>query len=125
MIILTGCFLFPNHLLKSKKFKTTQMTTEAALNVIYEGLLGENSIVVKLRNREGLDEEKYDSILEAIEVLKVAYKDQDHIPKKLALAFLDVSTYFIFDDEWYSQEEQEKFEDAGLQLVQAVDELLS
>lgn len=101
------------------------MTTEEALNVIYEGLLGEDSIQVKLRNKEGLDEEKYAAVLEAIEVLKEAYKDQDHIPKKLALAFLDVSNYFIFGDEWYSEEEQEKFEDAGLQLVQAVDELLS
>lgn len=101
------------------------MTTEEALNVIYEGLLGENSILVKLRNKEGLDEDMYGSVLEAIEVLKIAWKDQDHIPKKLALAFLDISTYFIFSDEWYSEEEQEKFEDAGLQLVQAVDDLLS
>ncbi|THU38459.1 hypothetical protein FAM09_17480 [Niastella caeni] len=101
------------------------MTTEKALNVIYEGLLGEQSILVKLRNKEGLDEEKYDLILEAIEVLKEAYKDQEYIPKKLALAFLDVSNYFIFGDEWYPEEEQEKIEDAGHQLVQAVDELLS
>lgn len=101
------------------------MTTEEALNVIFDGLLGEESILVKLRNKEGLDEEKYASVLEAIDVLKNAYKDQEYIPKKLALAFLDISNYFDFSEEWYSEEEQEKIEDAGLQLVQAADELFS
>jgi hypothetical protein len=101
------------------------MTTEEALNVIYDGLLGEQSVLVKLRNKEGLDEEKFASIIEAIDVLKIAYKDQENIPKKLALAFLDVSNYFIFSDEWYPEEEQEKIEDAGHQLTQAADELFS
>lgn len=101
------------------------MTTEEALNVIYDGLLGEQSILVKLRNKEGLDDKKFASVLEAIDLLKNAYKDQEYIPKKLGLAFLDVSNYFSFSDEWYPEEEQEKFEDAGHQLVQAADELFS
>lgn len=101
------------------------MTTEQALNEIYKGLLGEQSLLVKLRNKEGLDENIFSSILNAVETLKNEYKDTEYIPKKLALAFLDISNYFTFSDDWYSEEDQERIEDAGHQLVQAADELFS
>ena len=35
------------------------MRTERALETVYKSILGENSLIIKLRNRQGLDDEQF------------------------------------------------------------------
>jgi hypothetical protein len=99
------------------------MGRQEALDTIYQGLLGNNSIPVQLRSGKGLDKDTFLKIKIAIAFLKKEYKNKNEVPKKLALAFIDISSYFSFRDDFYSIEDQEVFEDAANELVQLANDL--
>jgi len=87
------------------------MNKDKALNVVYDYTIGDNSILVELRAGEGLNQESYKLLIEAMTKLIEEYKDQSEVPKKLALCFVDISNYFYFHEGKYTKEE-ELFEDA-------------
>ncbi|MGA3598946.1 hypothetical protein [Lysinibacillus agricola] len=88
------------------------MNKDKALNVVYDYTIGDNSILVGLRAGEGLNQESYKLLIEAMTKLIEEYKDQSEVPKKLALCFVDISNYFYFHEGKYTKEEEELFEDA-------------
>ncbi|WP_396631806.1 hypothetical protein, partial [Lysinibacillus sp.] len=71
------------------------MNKNNALNSIYENILGEHSILIQLRNGEGLNEVKYSELITAMKILIAEYKSFEVVPKKLALCFVDISNFFI------------------------------
>jgi hypothetical protein len=77
---------------------------------IYELLLGENSIPVKLRLKENVDNE-YKILLEELDKLIIKYTGEKTIPKRLSYAFLNISNYFEFSDRLYNENELENIED--------------
>jgi len=88
------------------------MNKDKALNVVYDYTIGDNSILVELRAEEGLNQESYKLLIEAMTKLIEEYKDQSEVPKKLALCFVDISNYFYFHEGKYTKAEEELFEDA-------------
>lgn len=88
------------------------MSIDEALNVVYDYTIGDHSILVELRAGEGLNQESYKLLIEAMTKLIEEYKDQSEVPKKLALCFVDISNYFYFHEGKYTKEEEELFEDA-------------
>ena len=101
------------------------MAIHEALEIINQSLLGENSLLVNLRRGDGLNDEQWQAFREAMRVVTAFYKDKDSVPKKLALAFVDVSNYFYFHEGKYTQQEANKLEDAAQEIVQMADELFS
>ncbi|WP_285395857.1 hypothetical protein [Lysinibacillus sp. fls2-241-R2A-57] len=88
------------------------MDKDKALNVVYEYTIGDNSILVELREGDGLNQESYKLLIEAMRKLIEEYKDQSEVPKKLALCFVDISNYFYFHEGVYTKVEEVLFEDA-------------
>ena len=105
--------------------KTKKMNLETALQIVDERLLGENSIPVKIRSKEKLSENEYPELITAIHFLIDYYKDTENIPRKLALAFVDISNYFFISNHNYSEKEIELFEDYGIELSRLAEELFS
>lgn len=101
------------------------MDKEKALENVYQSLLGANSLLVKMRRGDGLDDLQWKNFREAINFLTEFYKDKESVPKKLALAFVDVSNYFYFHEGKYTDEEENKLEDAAQEIVQMADKLFS
>lgn len=101
------------------------MQLSEALNNVEELLVGENSIPVKLRMHEGLDQKKFEELIESLEMLVTYYQGHDTVPKRLALAFIDVGTQFYFNEGEYSEQELEKIEDAGITLSEIANRMFS
>lgn len=98
-------------------------TLAEALDTVTELLLGETSIPVQLRMHEGLDQASFDRLVVATEYLIETYRDQDAVPKSLALAFVDISNHFFYPEGTYPEGELERIEDAGIRLSSLADEL--
>jgi len=88
------------------------MKVDAALKIVYEYTIGDNSILCSLRVGLGLNENNYNTLIEAMKILITEYSNKTEVPKKLALCFVDISNYFYFNEGKYSEEEEEKLEDA-------------
>lgn len=98
---------------------------ENALQTVYQSLLGDNSLLVKIRRGDGLNETDWEKFKQAVGILIEIYKEKEFIPKKLALAFVDVSNYFYVRQAEYSAAEEDRLEDAAQEIVQMADELFS
>lgn len=101
------------------------MKENTALEIVYEKLLGENSIPVKIRTMEKLTENEFTELVEAINFLIDYYKNSENVPKKIALAFIDISNYFFVSNLNYSEKEIELYEDYGIELSRLAEELFS
>jgi len=99
------------------------MNKNEALNFVYENILGEDSILIQLRRGEGLNEDRFNELVTAMQFLIVEYKNLDVVPKKLALSFVDISNYFYFNEDKYSLDEQDYIEDAVQKISQLANEL--
>ena len=97
----------------------------AALAVVDELLLGPDSILVRLRAREGLDPAQYATLVAAVQVLVEHYRGKAEVPKRLALAFVDISNFFYYSEEAYPTDVLERLEDAAHELTQLANELFT
>lgn len=94
------------------------MSIDDDLNTVERLLVSERSIPLQLRMREGLDEDAYNELTGAIERLTDHYASQPHVPKRLALAFVDIGTAFYYPEGAYPSDELERIEDVGQELSQ-------
>lgn len=88
------------------------MKVDEALKIVYKYTIDDNSILYSLRVGLGLNENNYNTLIEAMKILITEYSNKSEVPKKLALCFVDISNYFYFNEGKYSEEEEEKLEDA-------------
>ncbi|MBD8165262.1 hypothetical protein [Erwinia persicina] len=92
------------------------MGAERAVEGVYARLMGENAIPLKIRARKGVAAAEVSELFLAIDVLIGHYRRQDRIPKKLALAFVDIFVGFSVADDFYDQDELERYENIGIAL---------
>lgn len=59
------------------------MNKNEALHVVYENILGEHSILQQLREGGGLNKDRFNALVTAMEFLIVEYKNVDVVPKNL------------------------------------------
>jgi hypothetical protein len=102
-----------------------ETTVDAALREVDELLLGENSILLQIRARQGLDRARFDQLVKAIEVLIAHYRHRSDVPKQLALAFVDISNYFYYKEDYYPMPVLIELEDAAHKLSYLAQELFS
>jgi hypothetical protein len=94
------------------------MTTDDDIATVTRLLASDDSIPVQLRMRQGLDEEAYTELTGAIERLITHFASKPTVPKELALAFVDISNGFYYDEGAYPATELERIEDVGHELSQ-------
>ncbi|GKQ49101.1 hypothetical protein [Pseudomonas syringae] len=99
------------------------MNAESAVELVCARLVEENSIPVKIRTRNIVSDEEVGELLQAVDFLISYYKERDDIPKKLALAFVDIYVGFNVVAEFYSGIEIQRFEDIGITLQEKAYEL--
>ncbi|MDM5248716.1 hypothetical protein [Lysinibacillus sp. G4S2] len=56
------------------------MDIQEAIEIIYIGLVSENSVPVKLRTNRELDSDLLNHVREALDVLTQYYKDKETVP---------------------------------------------
>ena len=72
------------------------MDIEQAIETIYTGLVSEESVPVKLRAFRELDREMLGQVQEALSFAIEYYKGKSLVPKKLAMAMVDIFGAFCF-----------------------------
>jgi hypothetical protein len=93
------------------------MDEQGAIDIIYEGLVGKDSLPVKLRTGKGLDRKQLQQVKDAIGFLNERWKSQETVPKRVAAAFVDIQTAMQWGSSLYSEAEQNEIEDAANELV--------
>ena len=88
------------------------MNIEQAVELIYTGLVSEESVPVKLRAYHELDRELLAQVQEALDFAIEYYKGEPLIPKKLAAALVDIYGAFYFNS-GFSENELRELEDIG------------
>jgi hypothetical protein len=101
------------------------MEVADALNLVYECLLGENSLPLQLRMQQGLDEKRFAELTVALRVLIAHYRSKHEVPKQLALCMVDIYGAFSFKEGFYEAEESNRIEDAGILLQELATELFT
>ena len=94
------------------------MNIEQAVELIYTGLVSEESVPVKLRAYHELDRELLAQVQEALDFAIEYYKGEPLIPKKLAAAL----GAFYFNS-GFSENELRELEDIGMDLQEKSIEL--
>jgi hypothetical protein len=102
-----------------------KMNAENALKIVFDKLLGDDSIPVRLRVKKSISDDEYDLLYEALDFLAVVYANEKTIPKMLGLALMDVYGMFSFKEGMYSEEKREKLEDIGIELQEKAITLFS
>ena len=98
------------------------MNIEQAVELIYTGLVSEESVPVKLRAFHELDRELLAQVQEALDFAIEYYKGEPLIPKKLAAALVDIYGAFYFNS-GFSENELRELEDIGMDLQEKSIEL--
>ena len=94
------------------------MDIEQAIETIYTGLVSEESVPVKLRAFRELVGQVQEALSFAIEY----YKGKSLVPKKLAMAMVDIFGAFCFNS-GFSEKELRELEDIGMKLQEQALEL--
>ncbi|KOP78412.1 hypothetical protein AMS59_11115 [Lysinibacillus sp. FJAT-14745] len=101
------------------------MDIKEAFGIIYDGLISENSVPVKLRTNKELDSILLNQVREALDVLTQYYKDKETVPKKLALAMVDIYGAFSFQAGYFNDKFLEELEGIGIELQEKAMKLFS
>jgi len=98
---------------------------DTAVDMVCARLLGDASIPLKIRTRADVSDDEVQELFSAIDFLTVHYADKDTVPKRLALAFVDVYGSFSISEAFVGRAAVERFEDIGIALQDKADALFS
>lgn len=93
------------------------MTEAEAIRIVDEGLVGPEGVPAKLAMRKGLDKEQLEEVKEALRFLVEAWAGRADVPKKIAMAFVDLGPGMMRAWDFYPEAEQEEIEEASMALV--------
>lgn len=98
---------------------------DSAIDVVCARLIGDASIPLKIRTRAEVSDGEVQELFSAIDVLTAHYADEDTVPKRLALAFVDVYGRFSVAEGFVGRDAMQRFEDIGIALQDKADALFS
>ncbi|MBI6703384.1 hypothetical protein [Pseudomonas viridiflava] len=99
------------------------MDVKASIDLVCARLLDSTSIPVKIRSRNKVSQSEVDELFAAIDFLIDYYRGEELIPRKLALAFVDVYVGFSIKDGFFDDIESQRYEDIGISLQEKAYEL--
>ena len=91
------------------------MDIEQAIDIIYTGLVSEKSVPVRLASFRILDFGMLDQVREALDFAIKYYKGKSFVPKKKAMAMVDLQGAFFFKN-GFEEEMLRKLEDIGIEF---------
>ncbi|GFH94646.1 hypothetical protein IMSAGC003_01178 [Lachnospiraceae bacterium] len=91
------------------------MDIEQAIDIIYTGLVSEKSVPVRLASFRILDFGMLDQVREALDFAIKYYKGKSFVPKKIAMAMVDLQGAFFFKN-GFEEEMLRKLEDIGIEF---------
>lgn len=100
------------------------MNIEEAINIIYDGLVSPNSVPVQLASHRILDRKLLEQVRNALDFAIEYYKKEDLIPKKIAIAMVDIQGAFFFKS-GFEEKMLIELEDIGIELQEKALELFS
>jgi len=100
-------------------------TVDAAIDMVCARLIGDASIPLKIRTRADVSDDEVEELFSAIDFLIAHYADKDVVPKRLALAFVDVYAGFSITEAFVGTAAMQRFEDIGIALQEKADALFS
>ena len=95
------------------------------ISQIEQFMIGEDSIPNQLRNCHHFDKKSYNELVDVMHKVISYYRDKEDVPKRLALCFIDVLNNFYVNQEYFSKEEFDEIEDAGLKISELANILFS
>lgn len=98
---------------------------DAAIDMVCARLIGDASIPLKIRTRAEVSDDEVQELFSAIDFLTAYYADKDTVPKRLALAFVDVYVSFSVSDAFVGRAAMQRFENIGIALQGKADALFS
>jgi len=98
---------------------------DIVLEKVYGYLLGEDSIPNKIHLKKTVSSHEWLDLMDQLDILIGYYTGKKTVPKRLAECFVDIQNAFSVRSDFYSDEQMNKFEDWGIQLVDKAYELLS
>ena len=101
------------------------MKIEQAINIVYEGLVGENYIPAQLRAYRRLDRKQLVIVNENLDFAISYYKNKKLTPKKLAIAMVDIAGAFFFKASDFEKEFLIELEDIGMNFQEKALKLFS
>ena len=93
------------------------------IDELYELIVGEKGFVVEVRCDYRFDEEKYQRIVELLNILIGEWHAVDAIPKKAMLALIELMICLVWKNRFISEEESIKLEDASIEINCMLNEL--
>lgn len=91
------------------------MNIEQAIDIVYTGFIGKDSVPDQLKFSRKLDLEKLGQVREALDVVEKYYEDTPFVPKKIAMAMVDLQGAFFFKN-GFEEEMLRKLEDIGMEF---------
>jgi hypothetical protein len=101
------------------------MKIDEALSIVVKELTHEGGMLFKISDNQGIDELAFESLKEALGIIKVYYQREGSVPKKLAFCFIDLTPVFERTIEYYSEEEKNVIEDIRNYIVSEAEEIMS
>lgn len=98
---------------------------DTAIDMVCARLIGDASIPLKIRTRADVSDDEVQELFSAIDFLTAHYADKDTVPKRLALAFVDVYGSFRIAEAFVGRDAMQRFEDIGIALQDKADALFS
>ncbi len=93
------------------------LTRDEAISYVVNTILGPESILIGVREGCGINDKEFSQLCTVIEFLINEFKNDEYVPKELALCFLDISNFFYFREGFYSVKDSEKLEDCAITLT--------
>lgn len=88
-------------------------------DIVFDLLLGENGIPVKIRNKECIEQD-YHLLIDTLKELWEYYEGNELISKRLSYALFDVTNCFGQSSKFYTDEEQVNLEDKKDELYELI-----
>lgn len=86
------------------------------IDELCELIQGEEGLLVELRMELMFNDQKYQRIVELLNLLIGEWRKVDAIPKKAMLAIVDLMTVLVGNNRYLSEEESLKVEDASIEI---------
>ncbi len=101
------------------------MDISSAEQQVYDLLASGNSLPVRVRNKLPWTEDEFNELLQSIDVLIQGWSQEHSVPKRIALAFVDIYGAFNFREGFYPQDKLMFLEDMAIALQDKATELFS
>lgn len=101
------------------------MNAIKAEKIVYNLLLSDNSLPVRVRSKLSWHENEFNELLHAIDVLTEEWTERESVPKFVALAFVDIYGAFSMKEGFYPKEKQIFLENMAISLQEKASDLFS